>query len=106
MKRWRDDSDPLFHPAAPLDGSTLQQELGLSSGPAIGRLLDHLRRERAFLRVTGHTSALTKRNVGVLEQRLAVINSLGVNDDGQTPTDRIHSFHEHPPVHRQPATDL
>ena len=60
LQRWRDADDPLFHPSPPLDGSELQRELGLAPGPVIGRLLDHLRRERAFQRVAGHTSALAE----------------------------------------------
>ena len=60
LQRWRDANDPLFHPSPPLDGSELQRELGLAPGPVIGRLLDHLRRERAFQRVAGHTSALAE----------------------------------------------
>jgi len=58
LQRWRDPDDPLFHPAAPVDGRTLQRELGLKPGPAIGLLLKHLKRERAFQRLDGRASAL------------------------------------------------
>ncbi len=58
LSRWRDHHDPLFHPASPLNGSTLQKELGLKPGPAIGQLIEHLRCEHAFHRVSGHSSAL------------------------------------------------
>jgi tRNA nucleotidyltransferase (CCA-adding enzyme) len=51
LARWRDRDDPLFHPRAPLDGRELQQALGLKAGPELGRLLDALRRERAFGRL-------------------------------------------------------
>lgn len=51
MARWRDRSDPLFHPRAPLDGRILQSRLGLPPGPLLGRLIDHLTRERAFGRL-------------------------------------------------------
>jgi tRNA nucleotidyltransferase (CCA-adding enzyme) len=51
LTRWRDPEDPLFHPHPPLDGRQLQQELGISAGPALGRLLDALTLERAFGRL-------------------------------------------------------
>jgi tRNA nucleotidyltransferase (CCA-adding enzyme) len=51
LARWRDPEDPLFHPHPPLDGRQLQQELGISAGPTLGRLLDALTRERAFGRL-------------------------------------------------------
>jgi tRNA nucleotidyltransferase (CCA-adding enzyme) len=51
MERWRDPGDPLFHPRSPLDGDTLQRCLALPPGPTIGRLIDHLARERAFSRL-------------------------------------------------------
>ena len=58
LSRWRDANDPLFHPASPLNGSTLQTKLGLKPGPALGQLIEHLRCERAFHRISGETSAL------------------------------------------------
>jgi tRNA nucleotidyltransferase (CCA-adding enzyme) len=51
LTRWRDGSDPLHHPRPPLDGRSLQQELGLAPGPQLGALLNHLTRERAFGRL-------------------------------------------------------
>ena len=51
IKRWRDVNDPLFHPCSPLDGTTLQQILGVSAGPQIGALMHHLCHERAFGRL-------------------------------------------------------
>ena len=62
LERWRDQDDPLFHPAAPLDGTVLQQELGITPGPELGRLLEHLRHERAFGRIAGRTAALEEAN--------------------------------------------
>ena len=53
LERWRDPADPLFHPRAPLDGRQLQQALALQPGPALGQLLAHLKRERAFGRLAG-----------------------------------------------------
>lgn len=51
LSRWRDSSDPLFHPRPPLDGRQLQQLLGIPAGRALGALLDHLSGERAFGRL-------------------------------------------------------
>jgi len=53
MARWRDRDDPLFHPRSPMDGRTLQSRLGVPPGPLLGRLIDHLSRERAFGRLDG-----------------------------------------------------
>ena len=48
LQRWRDRTDPLFHPRSPIDGRTLQQELGLTPGPQLGQLIERLMLERAF----------------------------------------------------------
>jgi len=48
LQRWREPHDPLFHPRPPLDGTTLQRELGLPPGRALGALLEQLMLERAF----------------------------------------------------------
>ncbi|MEB3255275.1 MAG: CCA tRNA nucleotidyltransferase [Synechococcaceae cyanobacterium] len=71
LARWRDPADPLFHPRPPLDGRQLQQELGLAAGPELGRLLEHLSRERAFGRLpsAGHDQPLRP------EQRLQVLRA-------------------------------
>jgi tRNA nucleotidyltransferase (CCA-adding enzyme) len=65
LARWRNPEDPLFHPHAPLDGRELQRELGIGAGPALGRLLDSLTRERAFGRLpsggTGRTLTEAER---------------------------------------------
>lgn len=53
LARWRDPSDPLFHPRAPIDGASLQARLALKPGPRLGQLLEHLTRERAFGRLPG-----------------------------------------------------
>ena len=58
MQRWREPDDPLFHPAADVDGLTLQRELGIQPGPVVGRLLEHLKQERAFRRVSDRASSL------------------------------------------------
>ncbi len=51
IKRWRDISDPLFHPCAPLDGNILKEVIGVPPGPALGDLLRYLCHERAFDRL-------------------------------------------------------
>ena len=48
LQRWRDRTDPLFHPRSPIDGRTLQRELGLAPGPQLGKLIERLMLERAF----------------------------------------------------------
>ena len=57
LNRWRDPADPLFHPRPPLDGRTLQAELGLPPGRALGQLLERLMLERAFGRAHDLTAA-------------------------------------------------
>jgi len=57
LERWRDPSDPLFHPRPPLDGRQLQRTLGLKPGPELGQLLQHLKRERAFGRLASGEAA-------------------------------------------------
>ncbi len=58
LSRWRDPQDTLFHPITPVDGTTLQREVGMSPGPALGRLLRHLKQELAFGRINGHDEAI------------------------------------------------
>ena len=58
LERWRDPEDRLFHPRTPLDGRTLQQHLGLVPGPALGALIDQLRLDFAFGRITDPNHAL------------------------------------------------
>ena len=58
LSRWRDQEDTLFHPSAPLNGRTLQAELGLPPGPRLGELIDHLCLERAFGRIRSQTDAI------------------------------------------------
>ena len=57
LARWRDDSDPLFHPRPPLDGTRLQEALALPPGRTLGLLLAHLTHERAFGRLAGPDEA-------------------------------------------------
>ena len=58
LRRWRDPDDPLFHPRAPIDGNDLLQALDLQAGPLLGRLLHHLKLERAFGRIETRREAL------------------------------------------------
>ena len=58
LSRWRDQGDKLFHPSAPLNGRTLQAELGLPPGPRLGELIDHLCLERAFGRIHSRNDAI------------------------------------------------
>jgi len=58
LMRWRDPTDPLFHPQPAIDGTTLQRELGLPSGPRLGQVLKHLALERAFGRLATPETAL------------------------------------------------
>ncbi len=52
INRWRDLSDPLFHPSSPVDGNTLREILDLPEGPKLGALIHHLSHERAFGRLS------------------------------------------------------
>jgi len=72
LQRWRDPEDPLFHPATPVDGSTLQRELNLAPGPALGALLMHLRQERAFGRLIGRDDALEEAHRWIKRNRDAL----------------------------------
>jgi tRNA nucleotidyltransferase (CCA-adding enzyme) len=58
LDRWRDPSDRLFHPRPPLDGLSLQTELGLAPSRRLGELLDQLTVERAFGRINDREQAL------------------------------------------------
>ena len=51
LGRWRNHSDPLFHPSPPLDGNTLQKILKVPRGPYLGELIKHLCKEKAFDRL-------------------------------------------------------
>ncbi len=58
LERWRNPNDPLFHPRSPLDGRSLQTELGLAPSRRLGDLLDQLMLERAFGRIGDREQAL------------------------------------------------
>lgn len=71
LARWRDSTDPLFHPRPPLDGHQLQQALALPPGPLLGQLLNHLTGERAFGRLAadaGHEQTMTQARCWLAKQ--------------------------------------
>ena len=59
LKRWKDPSDPLFHPSSPLDGDLLQKALRIPPGPLLGELMRHLSKEKAYGRFSTDKEALT-----------------------------------------------
>ena len=63
LQRWRDPADPLFHPQSAVDGTTLQRELGVKPGPSLGRLLRHLRQERAYGRIVTEDDAIKEAHL-------------------------------------------
>lgn len=73
LARWRDPTDPLFHPRPPLDGHQLQEALALPPGPQLGELLTHLSGERAFGRLAadaGHEQTMTLARSWLAQQGL------------------------------------
>ena len=72
LARWRDPTDPLFHPSAPMDGTTLQRELNLAPGPQLGVLLRHLLLEHAFGRISGKEDALLEAQRWCAQDRCAL----------------------------------
>jgi len=58
LKRWKDLSDPLFHPSSPLDGYKLQKVLKIPPGPFLGQLMRYLSREKAYGRFFTNEEAL------------------------------------------------
>ncbi len=48
LRRWKDPSDPLFHPSSPLDGYLLQKVFRIPPSPFLGELIRHLSKEKAY----------------------------------------------------------
>ena len=48
LKRWKDPSDPLFHPSSPFNGYLLQKVFRIPPGPLLGELIRHLSKEKAY----------------------------------------------------------
>ncbi|WP_413679055.1 CCA tRNA nucleotidyltransferase [Prochlorococcus sp. MIT 0916] len=67
LKRWKDPSDPLFHPSSPLSGHLLQKVLNIPSGPLLGELLRHLSKEKAYGRFFTNQEALEVARKWTLE---------------------------------------
>ena len=66
-ERWKDLSDPLFHPCSPLNGYELQKALKIPSGPYLGRLIMHLSKEKAYGRFFTNQEALEVARKWALE---------------------------------------
>jgi tRNA nucleotidyltransferase (CCA-adding enzyme) len=58
LKRWKDPSDPLFHPSSPLNGHLLQKVFRIPQGPFLGELIRHLSKEKAYGRFFTEKEAL------------------------------------------------
>ena len=67
LKRWRDPSDPLFHPSPPLNGHLLQKVFQLPPGPFLGELIRHLSKEKAYGRFFTDAEALEVARKWTLE---------------------------------------
>jgi tRNA nucleotidyltransferase (CCA-adding enzyme) len=87
LQRWRDPGDPLFHPRCPLDGHRLQSSLALAPGRDLGRLMQHLTRERAFGRLPAGEASGAGTVTHVPPEVLAVarrwLEGEGMRHDGQ-----------------------
>ena len=67
LERWKDPSDPLFHPSSPLNGSLLQKALKIPSSPSLGKLMRHLAKEKAYGRFFTNEEALEVARKWTLE---------------------------------------
>ena len=67
LKRWKDPSDPLFHPCSPFNGSFLQKALAIPSGPFLGQLMRYLSKEKAYGRFFTNHEALKVARKWTLE---------------------------------------
>ena len=67
LKRWKDHSDPLFHPSSPLNGYALQKAFKMPPGPSLGRLVRHLAKEKAYGRLFTNEQALEIARKWILE---------------------------------------
>ncbi len=67
LKRWKDPSDPLFHPSSPLDGHILQKAFRIPPGPFLGELIRHLSKEKAYGRFFTDKEALEVARKWTLE---------------------------------------
>ena len=67
LERWKDPSDPLFHPSSPLDGHLLQKVFNIPPGPLLGELMRHLSMEKAYGRFFTNQEALEVARKWTLE---------------------------------------
>ncbi len=67
LERWKDPSDPLFHPSSPLDGHILQKTFNIPPGPLLGDLMRHLAKEKAYGRFFTNEEALQVARKWTLE---------------------------------------
>ncbi|WP_269604241.1 CCA tRNA nucleotidyltransferase [Prochlorococcus marinus] len=67
LERWKDPSDPLFHPSSPLDGHKLQKVFRIPPGPSLGELIRHLSKEKAYRRFFTDEDALDVARKWTLE---------------------------------------
>ena len=67
LKRWKDPSDPLFHPSSPLNGYSLQKALKIPPGPHLGQLMRYLAKEKAYGRFFTNQEALETARKWTLE---------------------------------------
>ena len=67
LKRWKDPSDPLFHPSSPLNGHYLQKVFRIPPGPFLGELIRHLAKEKAYRRFSSDKEALEVARKWTLE---------------------------------------
>ena len=67
LQRWKDPSDPLFHPSSPLDGYSLQRALRIPPGPFLGELMRYLAQEKAYGRFFTNQEALEAARKWTLE---------------------------------------
>ena len=67
LERWKDPSDPLFHPSSPLNGYSLQKALKIPPGRSLGELMRHLSKEKAYGRFFTNQEALEAARKWTLE---------------------------------------
>ena len=67
LERWKDPSDPLFHPSSPLNGHLLQKAFNIPPGPSLGELIRHLSKEKAYGRFFTNQEALEVARKWTLE---------------------------------------
>ena len=67
LKRWKDPSDPLFHPSPPLNGNLLMKVFGIPPGPLLGEMIRHLSKEKAYGRICTDNEAFEVARKWTLE---------------------------------------